>query len=48
MIFGPVVAKDAINQALSRIGVVARGVGDEFEALGLQWHRFTEQWATEA
>jgi|GEM_PF-368163 len=41
--FGPTVASDAINQALAKIGI-ARGLGDEFETLGLQRHRFTEEW----
>lgn len=33
-----------VNRALRRIGVVARGGGDEFEAIGLHCHRRTDDW----
>ncbi len=45
LVFGPVNAADAINQALRWLGVVAaEDAHDEFDALGLGRHRFTERW----
>jgi hypothetical protein len=44
MVFGPVTASDAINQALRWLGVSAAPPDDEFDALGLGRHRFTERW----
>jgi hypothetical protein len=34
----------AINRALRLLGVNSRGVRDEFDALGLGAHRYTEEW----
>jgi hypothetical protein len=51
MTLGPLIAQDAINQALSKLGVARKsscstptGLGDEFEMLGLGRHRFTGDW----
>jgi hypothetical protein len=42
---GAVLVSDtAINQALSWLGVSANGAFDEFEAVGLDQHRDTEEW----
>ncbi len=41
----PVVASDAINQALRAFSVRADGFRDEFEAVGLRRFRDTEDWA---
>jgi hypothetical protein len=43
LVLGPLVSALAINEALEKIGV-KRGIGDEFQALGLGRHRFTENW----
>jgi len=44
LVFGPIAASDAINQALRMIGVAKNEHPDEFEALGLGRHRDTEKW----
>ncbi len=49
LVFGPVNAGDAINQALRWLGVKVEPVpgellSDEFDGLGLGRHRFTERW----
>lgn len=44
MIFGPIVADDAINQALRMLGVEKKEFFDEFEALDLGRHRNTDEW----
>lgn len=44
-ILGPIVARDAIDQALRLLGVVAGDHRDEFDALGLGHHRDTHDWA---
>jgi hypothetical protein len=42
---GPaVVSKSAINGALRALGVSASGAFDEFDAVGLGKHRFTDKW----
>jgi hypothetical protein len=40
----PIVADDAINQALRSLGVSKGNSIDEFEAVGLGLHRDTDQW----
>ncbi len=40
----PIVADDAINQALRSLGVSKGNAIDEFEAVGLGLHRDTDQW----
>jgi len=40
----PVIARDAINQALRLLGVVPGGHHDEFDAVGLGRFRSTEDW----
>ena len=45
---GPIVAKDAINQALRILGVNKGGAHDEFDALGLDKHRDTDDWSGES
>ncbi len=40
----PIVAEDAINQALRKIGVIAPIGRDEFDYAGLGRHRDTEGW----
>lgn len=42
--FGPVAARDAINQALRFLGVSPAGKQDEFDTVGLFRHRSTEAW----
>jgi hypothetical protein len=44
LVFGPVVADDAINQALRALGVSKGAHSDEFAALNLGRHRDTDQW----
>lgn len=44
LIFGPVVANNAINQALRLLGVSKHEHLDEFAALSLGRHRDTEEW----
>jgi hypothetical protein len=44
LVFGPVVADDAINQALRVLGVAKKEHFDEFEALSLGRHRNTDEW----
>jgi len=44
LILGPIVAEDAINQALRLLGVLKREHHDEFDALGLDLHRDTDDW----
>ena len=44
LVFGPLVASDAINQALRLLGVLKEKESDEFEALSLGRHRDTEKW----
>jgi hypothetical protein len=44
LVFGPVVADDAINQALRVLGVAKKEHFDEFEALSLGRHRDTDEW----
>lgn len=44
LVFGPLVADDAINQALRVIGVAKKESFDEFEALSLGRHRDTDEW----
>ena len=44
LVFGPVVADDAINQALRMLGVAKKEFIDEFEALNLGRHRNTDEW----
>ena len=39
-----VVSKSAINEALRALGVSASGAFDEFAAVGLGKHRFTDKW----
>ena len=41
---GPVVASDAINQALRFLGVEAAEGQDEFDTVGLGRHRATHEW----
>jgi hypothetical protein len=41
---GPVMARDAINQALRFLGVTANDGKDEFDTVGLGKHRSTEEW----
>ena len=41
---GPLVARDAINQALRFLGVDRDGDNDEFDTVGLGRHRATEHW----
>jgi len=44
-IISPVVASQtAINEALCIIGVTKGKYHDEFEAIGLGWHRFADDW----
>jgi hypothetical protein len=43
----PVVAEDAINQALRQFGVQPGPHHDEFEAVGLGRHRDTDDWVDE-
>jgi hypothetical protein len=43
LVFGPIRAADAINQALRLFGVEKKDCLDEFEALGLGRHRSTEK-----
>jgi len=45
LVFGPVSAEDAINQALRFLGVDKKECHDEFDAIGLGRHRDTEEWA---
>ncbi|QDQ86398.1 hypothetical protein FMZ60_01455 [Alcaligenaceae bacterium SJ-26] len=40
----PVIAEDAINQALRSLGVASGNAVDEFEAAGLGRHRNTDGW----
>lgn len=40
----PVVAQSAINAALARLGVERGEALDEFESVGLDLHRDTDQW----
>lgn len=47
MIGEPVVAKDAINQALRHFGVRPGRHVDEFDAVGLGRHRETDDWVTD-
>jgi hypothetical protein len=42
--FGPVAARDAINQALRFLGVQPAGKQDEFDTVGLFRHRSTDAW----
>ncbi len=44
LIFGPIIANDAINQALHLLGVVRAGPSDEFDELDLGRHRNTDDW----
>lgn len=44
LVYGPVVASDAINQALRLLGVTKNMYFDEFEALELGRHRNTDEW----
>jgi hypothetical protein len=44
LVFGPIVADDAINQALRMLGVAKKEHFDEFEALNLGRHRDTDEW----
>jgi len=44
LVFGPVVAADAINQALRVLGVAKKEQFDEFGALNLGRHRDTDEW----
>jgi hypothetical protein len=44
LVFGPVIADDAINQALRLLGVSKEDRIDEFDALDLNRHRDTEKW----
>lgn len=41
---GPVMARDAINQALRFLGVTASEGKDEFDTVGLGKHRSTVEW----
>jgi hypothetical protein len=41
---GPIMARDAINQALRFLGVTASNGHDEFDTVGLGRHRSTEEW----
>ncbi len=43
----PIKAKDAINQALSMLGVQAAHGMDEFDTVGLGRHRMMEDWVKE-
>ena len=45
LLFGPIKATGAINQALHWLGVVRRQRQDEFDSIGLGNHRTTEEWA---
>jgi hypothetical protein len=47
LVQGPVVAPDAINQALRALGVHIHHHRDEFEAVGLGRHRNVESWIQE-
>lgn len=44
LVFGPVIADDAINQALRQLRVSKQEAFDEFEALNLGRHRDTDDW----
>jgi len=44
LVFGPVVAQDAINQALRLLGVMKQEHFDEFDAVNLGRHRDTDEW----
>ena len=44
LVFGPVVAIDAINQALRILGVTKNGRFDDFDAIDLGRYRDTEMW----
>jgi hypothetical protein len=44
LVFGPIVADDAINQGLRQLGIAKQGAFDEFAALNLGRHRDTEDW----
>jgi hypothetical protein len=44
LLFGPVVADDAINQALRMLGVAKKEHLDEFAELSLGRHRDTDEW----
>jgi len=44
LVFGPLLAENAISQALQQLGVSKDGCCDEFEALNLGRHRHTEDW----
>lgn len=44
LVFGPIVADDAINQALSLLGVARGGSSDEFDALDLGRNRNIDDW----
>ncbi|MBC3908518.1 hypothetical protein [Undibacterium umbellatum] len=39
-----VLSQNAINEALRFLGVNKGKYGDEFEAVGLSWKRFTDDW----
>ena len=43
-VFGPLAARDAINQALRFLGVTPTGKQDEFDTAGLFRHRSTDAW----
>ncbi|MFC4312395.1 hypothetical protein ACFPN2_25150 [Steroidobacter flavus] len=47
MIGEPVVAGDAINQALRQFGVQSSSGADEFDGVGLGRHRHTDRWLTD-
>ena len=47
VVYGPVSVEDIgpISQALRLLGVQKQGFHDEFDAVGLQAYRYTEEWA---
>jgi len=45
LLFGPMKANDAINQALRWLGVSRHEQKDEFDSIGLGNNRTTEEWA---
>lgn len=47
IVLGPAYYHDAINRALRLLGVEARGEWDEFDTIGLGWHRDTDEWLTD-
>jgi hypothetical protein len=47
IVFGPVHSQDAINRALKLFGVEIGNERDEFDAVGLGLHRFTDEWLTD-